>query len=106
MSLEKENKINSLLQGWPQNAVYLTSWLVENGYSHQLLNRYKKSNWITSLNNGAFIKSGGTATIEGAVYALQSQVKVSIHQSGKSVLNLLVKAHYLEDRKSTRLNSS
>ncbi|EKF55618.1 hypothetical protein I215_06667 [Galbibacter marinus] len=96
MSLEKENKINSLMQGWPQNAVYLTSWLVENGYSHQLLNRYKKSNWITSLNNGAFIKSGGTATIEGAVYALQSQGKVSIHPSGKSALNLLGKAHYLE----------
>ncbi|WP_299108410.1 type IV toxin-antitoxin system AbiEi family antitoxin [uncultured Winogradskyella sp.] len=96
MSLEKEHKINSLLRGWPQNAVYLTSWLVENGYSHQLLSRYKKSNWITSLNNGAYVRSGDSATIEGAVFALQSQSHVSIHPGGKSALNLLGKAHYLE----------
>jgi len=96
MSLEKEHKINSLLRGWPQNAVYLTSWLVENGYSNQLLNRYKKSNWITSINNGAFVKSGDTVTIEGAIFALQSQGKVSVHPGGKSALNLLGKAHYLE----------
>ena len=96
MSLEKEHKINSLLRGWPQNAVYHTSWLVANGYSDQLLSRYKKSNWITPINNGAFVKSGDTPTIEGAVFALQSQGKFGVHPGGKSALNLLGKAHYLE----------
>lgn len=85
-----------MLKGWPQNVVYQTSWLVANGYSHQLLSRYKKSDWITPLNNGAFVKSGDTATVEGAVFALQSQSKLSVHPGGKSALNLLGKAHYLE----------
>lgn len=96
MSLEKKHKINFLLRDWPQNAVYLTSWLVANGYSHQLLSRYKKSKWITPLNNGAFMKSGNHVTIEGAIFALQSQAGLNVHPGAKSALNLLGKAHYLE----------
>ncbi|MCI4642810.1 MAG: type IV toxin-antitoxin system AbiEi family antitoxin [Flavobacteriaceae bacterium] len=96
MRLEKKQKINSLLQDWPENAVYLTSWLVANGYSDQLLSRYKKSHWITPLNNGAFVKSGDIATIEGAIFALQSQGKLGIHPGGKTALNIIGKAHFLE----------
>lgn len=101
MSLGKELKINRLLQQWPTNAVYLTSWLAEKGYSDQLLHRYKKSNWITSVGIGAIIKSGDKATLEGAVFALQQQAEKGVHPGGKTALGLLGKAHYLEFSSST-----
>lgn len=80
---------------WPKNVVYLTSWLQEQGYSTQLLNRYKKSNWIASFGNGAVTKSGDTPTVEGGLYAMQKQRKSSMHPGGKTALSILGKAHYL-----------
>lgn len=61
-----------------------------------MLNRYKKSNWITSIGSGAVIKSGDKVSIEGALFALQQQGGKSIHPGGKTALGLLGKAHYLE----------
>jgi len=95
MSLENEYKINKLLKDWPQGTVYLTSWLVDQGYSHQLLNRYKNSNWIESVGSGAMKRSGDTLSVEGALYALQKQRGSSIHLGGKTALSMLGRAHYL-----------
>ena len=55
ISLVKEQKINRLLNSQPSGVVCLSSWLSENGFSTQLLNRYKKSNWLYSIETGAWI---------------------------------------------------
>jgi len=94
--LVKEQKINRLLNSQPSGVVYLSSWLTENGFSTQLLNRYKKSNWLYSIGVGAWMRVGEMPTYEGALYALQEQAKLSIHIGGKTALSLLGKAHYLE----------
>lgn len=96
MSLENQYKINSLLKEWPNGTVYLTSWLTSNGYSNQLLNRYKKSNWIESVGLGAVKLAGDTITVEGAFYAIQKQGGSTIHPGGKTALSMLGKSHYLE----------
>ncbi|MEX0811462.1 MAG: type IV toxin-antitoxin system AbiEi family antitoxin domain-containing protein [Chitinophagales bacterium] len=93
--MEKNNKINQLLQSWPPNAVYLTAWLKQQGYSTQLLNRYKKSQWIVALGNGAMLKAGDKPTIAGALFALQQQAGLSVHPAAKTALQLAGKAHYL-----------
>ncbi len=94
--MEKEQKINRLLNSQPSGVVYLSSWLTENGFSTQLLNRYKKSNWLYSIGTGAWMRVGDKPTYEGALYALQKQAKSNIHVGGKTALLLLGKAHYLE----------
>lgn len=94
--MEKEQKINRLLNSQPSGVVYLSSWLTENGFSTQLLNRYKKSNWLYSIGVGAWMRVGEKPTYEGALYALQEQAKLSIHIGGKTALSLQGKAHYLE----------
>lgn len=96
MSLPNEKKLNHLLRDWPLGTVAVTSWLNEQGYSNQLLNRYKKSAWIESLGTGALIKTGDKVGYEGAVYALQNQLALSVHPGGQTALSLLGKAHYLE----------
>lgn len=94
--MEREQKINRLLIAQPSGVVYLSSWLTENGFSTQLLNRYKKSNWLYSIGTGAWIRVGEQPTYEGAIYALQKQAESSIHLGAKTALSLLGKAHYLE----------
>ncbi|MCF0075740.1 type IV toxin-antitoxin system AbiEi family antitoxin [Dyadobacter sp. CY261] len=96
MSVSSETKLNLLIRDWPPGTVAVTSWLNRQGYSNQLLNRYKKSSWLNSLGTGAWIRTGDTVAYEGAVYALQSQVGLSIHPGGRAALSLLGKAHYLE----------
>jgi len=94
--LEKEQKINRLLNSQPSGVVFLSSWLTENGFSTQLLNRYKKSNWLYSIGTGAWMRVGEQPTYEGAIYALQQQAESSVHIGAKTALSLLGKAHYLE----------
>ena len=96
MSLEKKQKINSLLKSQPSGIVYLTSWLTQNGFSNQLLDKYKKSNWLTSIGTGAMIRSGDNVGYEGAIYALQEQAGLFVHPAGKTAFSLLGKSHYLE----------
>src|SRR5690606_5499173 len=95
ISLEKENKINQLLQAWPRQAVYLSAWLQKQGYSTQLLNKYKKSKWIMPLGNGAMLRAGDTPSVAGALYALQKQAQLTVHPAANTALQLAGRAHYL-----------
>lgn len=94
--MEKEQKINRLLNAQPSGVVYLSSWLTENGFSTQLLNRYKKSKWLYSIGTGAWMRVGEKPTYEGGLYALQNQAKSTIHLGAKTALSVLGKANYLE----------
>lgn len=96
MNSGKDQKINVLLKLQPSGIVYLTSWLTQNGFSNQLINRYKKSNWFTSIGTGAMIRSGDNIGYDGAIYALQNQANLNIHPGGKTALSLIGRAHYLE----------
>lgn len=96
MSTEVGSKINRLLNSQPPGIVMLSSWLVKQGYSHDLQRRYKKSNWLQSIGTGAVIRSNDKVGYEGAIYALQTQGGLTIHPGGRTALSLLGKAHYLE----------
>lgn len=96
MSTQELSKINSLLRLQPYGTVFLSSWLAEQGYSLDLLKKYRKSNWLESIGTGAMKRSGESLTLEGALYSLQNQLRLSVHIGGKSSLALQGKAHYLD----------
>ncbi len=96
MSLEKESKINYLLQRWPKGTPAQTSWLRELGYSDQLLGKYKKSKWIIPFETGTYERPHDKIGYLGGIYALQQQSRMSIHPAGPTALMLLGKSHYLE----------
>lgn len=96
MNTSNESKINQLLRSVPAGTVLLSSWMKTNGYSLDLQRRYRNSNWFESLGSGAMIRKGDSVSYEGALFALQKQANLSIHIGGRSALNLLGKAHYLE----------
>lgn len=90
------SKISYLLNLLPTGVVMTSRWLTEQGYSPELLKRYRKSGWIESIGNGAMIRKGDRVDYLSALFALQQQLNLSIHPAGKTALSIAGKAHYLE----------
>jgi len=96
MSTKKHEKINNLLRSNPPGVVLTSSWLLKQGYSLDLQKRYKKSQWFNSIGSGALIRYEDQVDYLGGVYALQTQLGLSVHPAGKTALSLQGKTHYLE----------
>lgn len=96
MSAINTSKINRLLTSQPSGVVFQSKWLSEQGYSGHLQKKYRQSNWLVSIGNGAMIRVGDQVGYEGAIYAVQKQTRSTIHPGGRTALSLLGKAHYLE----------
>jgi hypothetical protein len=95
MSTKSASKLNQLLQTMPKCTVLLSSWLVEQGYSHDLQQKYIRSQWLTPIGKGAYKRTGDEINIFGALYALQKQANKAIHPGGPSSLYLQGYAHYI-----------
>lgn len=95
MSLPKDKKLMHLLNEWVPGTVATTSWLRDLGISRQLVQKYKQSGWLTGLGRGAYIKSNEELDWQGAIYALQKQLKLNVHIGGITALNTQGMAHYL-----------
>ena len=93
--MDSKTKINSLIQSLPRGSVLLPSWLLSQGYSYELQQSYRKSNWLKSIGKGAMMKSGDTFVLAGALLALQNE-NLNIHIGGRSSLELQGLAHYLQ----------
>lgn len=96
MSMNKGEKINSLLKAHPPGVVLVSSWLGKQGYSLGLLNKYKKSQWFESFGQGALIRHGDQVDYLGGIYALQAQLGLSVHPAAKTALSLQGRTQYLE----------
>ena len=96
MNTDKESKLNILLGSQPSGIVLSSSWLVDQGYSLDLLKQYRRSQWFDSIGTGALIRHGDQVDYLGGLYALQTQLGSSVHPACKTALSLLGKSHYLE----------
>lgn len=96
MNTERGSKLNTLLNTKPSGIVLSSSWLVEQGYSLDLQKQYRKSHWFDSIGTGALIRHADQVDYLGGIYALQSQLGLSLHPAAKTALLLQGKAHYLE----------
>lgn len=85
-----------LLSTQPPGTVLSTAWLADQGYSLDLQQRYKKSQWFDSIGTGAMIRHGDQVDYLGGVYALQTQLGLSVHPAAKTALALQGQSHYLE----------
>jgi len=91
-----ESKLNNLLSVQPLGTVLASSWLTDHDYSPELQKRYKKSRWFESIGTGALIRHGDEVDYLGGLYALQTQLGLSVHPAAKTALSMQGKAHYLE----------
>ena len=84
------------MSAYPHGVVLLSAWLGKEGYSLDLLKRYKDSKWLESIGSGALKRHGDRIGYEGGLFALQKQSGLNIHAGGKTALSILGKSHYLE----------
>jgi hypothetical protein len=95
MSTHKETKINRVLQQLPYGSIVTTTKLQQMGISLNLISKYVQSGWFDRLGVGAVVRRGSKVGWQGAVFALQDQLKLSIHPAGKTAFGLLGALHYV-----------
>jgi len=95
MDKELKQKINRLLNLWPNNAIMTTHHLSKMGYYAQLVKRYCDSGWIKKVGQGAYSKLNDPVELTGALYALQEQLQLPVHLGGLSALEHHGLAQYL-----------
>lgn len=101
--MQKETKINTLLQKLPKNTVAVFPWLKKNGISKPLAQYYKKSGWLESFGAGAFIRKGDIVNEFGSLFALQKSLKLPIHVGALSALRLQGTQHYVRTEFTTQI---
>lgn len=69
--------------------------MARQGIGRNLINKYKRSGWVTPIGTGAYILSRDNVQWPGAVYAMQKQLKLNVYVGGKTALQLRGVAHYL-----------
>lgn len=95
MSLQKQGKLNQMIQAIPKGTVVTTPRLNELGISSQLARKYVQNGWLDRLGSGAFSRSGDSPNWLGGVYALQSQLTLTVHVGAVSALELQGRAHFV-----------
>ncbi|MDD2437847.1 MAG: type IV toxin-antitoxin system AbiEi family antitoxin domain-containing protein [Massilibacteroides sp.] len=95
MSIEKVNKLNRLLQKSNLGGLYFSAWLKENGYSDQLLKKYRDSGWLTTLAKGVMIRTGDKLRSFSVLESYNEQLKKNFHIAAHSALELSGFNHYV-----------
>jgi hypothetical protein len=95
MSKYKRKKLNQLVLKFPKGIVFTSSWLVQKGFSYELINKYKKSKWLIPIGRGAYILAHDNVEWSGGVFAIQNQLKLRVHVGGKTALQLKGLSHFV-----------
>jgi hypothetical protein len=95
MSGLQENKINQMLQSGQKNGLLFAPWLIEQGYSKQLLNRYRSSGWLSSLCKGVMYRTGDKLSAFGALQSFNEQMGKCFRIAAHSALELWGFNHYV-----------
>lgn len=107
MSRQNGRKINQLLKVWPKATVVTKQYLDELGFYRQLIAKYVHYSWMERLGTGAYVRSGDTVGWQGALFALQTQLEMTVHVGGVTALELQGRTHFvpLGERKRVTLIS-
>ena len=95
MGIEKGNKLNLLLQKTNPGGVYFSSWLKENGYSDQLVKKYRDSGWFSLLSKGVMYRTGDKLNVFSVLESYNGQLNKNFHIAAHSALELSGFNHYI-----------
>jgi Transcriptional regulator, AbiEi antitoxin, Type IV TA system/Transcriptional regulator, AbiEi antitoxin N-terminal domain len=95
MNTKIEPKLQKLWQILTPKTVCTASWLVDQGFSHSLQKRYRRSGWLESIGQGAYRKPSDQINWKGGLFAVQNQLRLPIHVGALTALTLQGYTHYL-----------
>jgi len=102
MGLQNDKKLNKLHVLLPEGVVVPSKWLVEQGYSRQLVRKYVQGGWLVALGRGVYARPQTVPNWQGFVLGIQHFAGLSFHVGSVSALNLQGYAHYLPLGDSTK----
>lgn len=88
-------KIRRLFTEWPQGTVATLVWLSTLGISRKLANWHVGSGWLKQLGPRAFVRPGDHVDWRGGLYALQTQLHLTVHVGGRTALDMQGMGHFL-----------
>jgi hypothetical protein len=95
MARQKTAKINQVLQEWPKGTVATQTWLNQLGVSSKLANWHVGSGWLRRFGPRAFTQPGDQVGWQGGLYALQTQLGMTVHVGGRTALELQGRSHFV-----------
>ncbi|VAW59110.1 Ynd [hydrothermal vent metagenome] len=95
MGLQKDKKLNRLLDLLPEGVAVPGKWLAEQGFSRQLVHKYVQSEWLLALGRGVYARPQTVINWQGLVLGIQHFANLPFHVGGISALNFQGYAHYL-----------
>ena len=95
MTSRQTSKINRLLQKWPKGTVATQAWLTQLGVSSKLANWHVGSGWLVRFGARAFTQPGDQIDWRGGLYALQTQLGMTVHVGGRTALELQGRSHFI-----------
>ena len=88
MSLEYQSKLNRLLVIGKKNGLFFSEWLRKNGYSDQLIRRYRQSGWLATLDKGVMYRTGDTLSSFAALSCYNEQLNKKVRVAAHSALEV------------------
>lgn len=95
MSIDTKNKLNRLLQPEQPGKLFFSAWLKKNGYSDQLLKRYRSSGWLESLTKGVMYRTGSKLRSFAAISSYNEQMDKNFYIGAHSALELSGFSHFV-----------
>lgn len=95
MSIESGNKINQLLQNKLPGGLLFSSWLKKEGYSDQLLKRYRDSGWLFLVSKGVMCRTGEKLSAYAVLSSYNTQLNKRFYVGAHSALEISGFSHYV-----------
>lgn len=95
MSIAVQSKLNRLLQNGVYGGLYFSAWLGDEGYSPQLVKRYRESGWLEALAPGVSYRAGEKLSALAAVSSYDNQLSKNLRVAAHSALELFGFNHYV-----------
>ena len=74
VDIEQKSKINQLLLSATPKGLLFSEWLKRNGYSDQLIKRYRESGWLEMLSKGVMYRTGDSLSAYAALSCYNRQL--------------------------------
>ncbi|WP_321438492.1 type IV toxin-antitoxin system AbiEi family antitoxin domain-containing protein [uncultured Bacteroides sp.] len=95
MGVELKNKLNQLLLKKNPGGLYFSVWLKKNGYSDQLLKKYRESAWFSALSGGVMYRTGDKLQSFAVLNSYNEQINKNFYIAAHSALELSGFNHYV-----------
>ena len=95
MSLEYQSKLNQLLVLGKKNGLFFSDWLRKNGYSDQLIRKYRQSGWLATLDKGVMYRTGDSLSSFAALSCYNEQLNKNVRVAAHSALEIFGFNHYV-----------